>query len=290
MELEAQLVRDQQQVIAATNNYQLALLNLKNLLLFEADEAIVLEEIDVERVPIDASILELSLQEVYAVALGYQPSIKADSIDLKVAELGKEINEGRLMPSLSIGGSLTTNFSSLGKRISGQEEVFNDIPIIINGMMVDVGFPGTEFAFENNPYFNQLDENIGYGIGATLRLPIYNNNVARSNVERSDINIKQVRIQNEINKQTLKSTINSAMAQAIAAQQSYLAAEKSVLAQEATLANLDKRLQAGSANNFDFISAKNNLSISENSLIQSKYDYIFKLKVIDYYLGKPLKL
>ena len=289
LELEAQLVRDEQQIILSKNNYDLALLNLKNLLRLDVDESIDLEIVDVDAVPIDESILDKSLPEVYDIALTYQPSIKADSIDMKVAELDKKINKGRLLPSVSLGGSISTNFSSLAKQLVGQEDFINDVPVIINGMTVDVGFPGVNPLFDDTPYFDQVNNNLGYGVGLTLRVPIYNNNVSRANVERSEINIKQVRIQNEINRQNLKSTIYSAMSQARAAKQSYLAAKKSVSAQEVSLANLEKKLLAGSANNFDFINSKNNLSIAENSLLQSKYDYIFKLKVIDYYLGKPLK-
>ncbi len=290
LELEAQLFRDEQQIIGAENNYILAILNLKNLLRLNPDETLTLEKVDLSRVPIDESVLDMSFNEVYSVALGYQPSIKADSIDLQIAEIDKKIQEGRLRPSLGVGGSISTNYSDLSKDVVGTEDVVTQVPIIINGLETEVGFPGTQPILDNTPYFDQLDNNLGYGFGVTLSFPIYNNYSARLNVERSGINIQKVQVQNEINKQNLQSTIQSAVAQARAARQSFLAAGKSVVAQQASLSNLEKKLAAGSANNFDFINAKNSLSISENSLLQSKYDYIFKLKVIDYYLGKPLKL
>ena len=290
LELEAQRVRDEQQIVIAENNYQIALLNLKNLLLIDEGEEIELQSVNLDLVPIDETILHMPLQEVYEIALSYQPSIKADSMELMAIELDEKINKGRLYPSVQLGGSISTNYSTLAKRVIGSEDIINDVPVVINGMTVNVGFPGTDPVFDDTPYFDQLDNNLGYGFGLSLTLPIYNNYAAQLNLDRSEINTKQVRNQNELNRQNLKSTIQSAVTQARAARQVFLAAQKSVIAQEASLANLEKKLNAGTANNFDFINAKNSLNISENSLVQSKYDYIFKLKVIDYYLGKPLKL
>ncbi len=290
LELEAQSARDQQQLINSENTYEIAILNLKNLLLIDVGESINLKKLDPNLVEIDDAILDMPLEEVYYRALNYQPSIRADSMDLIAADFDTKISEGRLLPSLSIGGSVSTNFSSLSREVVGAEDVINTTPVVINGMSVDVGFPGTNFLFDDTPYFDQLDNNLGYGFGLTLSLPIYNNYASRINVERSEIGFKQVHTQNEINRQTLKATIQNAVAQARAAREVYLAAQKSVGAQENSFNNLEKKLAVGAANNFEFITAKNNLSISENSLTQAKYDYIFKLKVIDYYLGNPLKL
>jgi len=290
LELEAQLARDEQQIINAENSYQLAILNLKNILLIPVDDSITLERVDPDLIEIDDAILNKSLGEIYREALIYQPSIRADSLDLLSSNFDKKIAEGRALPSLSLGGSLSTNYSSLAQRVAGVEDVTNNVPLVIAGNVVDVGFPGQNRIFEDAPYGSQIGNNLGYGFGMTLSLPIYNNLNAKLNIERAELGILQTRNRNEINKQNLKATIQNAVAQARAAKKAYAASIKSVDVQRISLENLEKSLAAGRANNFDFISAKNNLNIAENSLVQSKYDYIFKLKVIDYYLGNPLKL
>lgn len=290
LNLEAQLVRDEQQVISAQNQYELALLSLKNALLMDIDEALDIEPINLAQLAIDEQILDMPVSDVYSMALSFQPGIKADSIDYEVAKYDKKISEGRLMPTVSLGGSLSTNYSNLAQKVTGSDLVYNDLPIIINGNTVDVGFPSQSPRLANTPYSEQLENNLGYGFGVTLQVPIYNGNSARLNVERSTLAMRQRENQQKINQQALKANVLTAVTQARLAKQTLLASEKSVEAQQINLTQTEKSMKAGRANNFDFLTAKNNLSVAENNLLQARYDYIFRLKVIDFYLGKPLKL
>lgn len=290
LNLEAQLIRDEQQVIAAKNNYELAMLNLKNALLFDIDEPLEIQALDPMQIALDEKILEKSVNEIFLIARTFQPGLKADSIDYEVAAIDKKINEGRLLPSLSFGGSVSSNYSNLAKEVTGSELVYNDIPVLLNGTTVDIGFPSQTPQFGDVSYADQLNNNLGYGFAFSLQVPIYNGNSARLNVQRSDLAMKQRANQRALSEQVLKANVLTAVTQARSAKQAVMAGEASVKSQRINLENTQKSMLAGRANNFDFITAKNNLSVAENNLLQARYDYIFRLKVIDFYLGNPLKL
>jgi len=88
----------------------------------------------------------------------------------------------------------------------------------------------------------------------------------------------------------LKSDVYVAYADAKAAYQKFLAAQNSVSALERSFEYVTKKFNLGAANTLEYSTASNNLLAVQSELIQSKYDYIFKLKVLDFYLGNPITL
>jgi outer membrane protein len=91
-------------------------------------------------------------------------------------------------------------------------------------------------------------------------------------------------------RQQLKNDIQTAIANARSAKRQLAAAEKTLEAQTNAYANTEKRYSIGAANTFEMTTAKNNLDIAQNDLTVAKYDYLFRLKIIDFYLGKPITL
>lgn len=290
LEYEAQLLRDAQEITLSENNESLALINLKNLLVLPANTDLQLQKIDIESISVDENRLAQSTEAIYQMALRTQPGIFADSLDLASVELDRSIAQAQLLPTLGLSAVLSTNYSSLSKRAISTNTIYTDIPVIINEMELNVGFPSTQVTLGSNPYFNQLNENIGYGIGLGLRIPIYNNLTARTSVERADVAIKQQKNQNDQNKQQLKNDIQNTMTQARAAYASWQAAQKSLVAQRASLRNIEARVEAGGSSHFELITAENNVRVAENALLQAQYDYIFSMKVLDYYMGIPIEL
>jgi outer membrane protein len=287
----AQIALDEQDIVQNQNNYEINMLNLKQLMLLEPGYPM-----EIEKPIIDINSIEpyetYMFDAVYGKALSSQPNIRASELRLKSAELDVQIAEGASYPTLSIGGSLGSSYSNLGKMATGFRS--DKVPIdgaYLNGesvlLEVTESFPT---GFEITPYFDQIDNNFGYGFSAQLNIPIYNNYNTKSNVERSKLNIISTQLNNEQVKQTLKTNIQNALASARAARESLDAAERSLEASEIAYQNTQKRYELGAVNTFDFINSKNRFDQAQVSLTIAKYEYIFRAKVIEYYLGRGLQL
>jgi outer membrane protein len=208
------------------------------------------------------------------------------------AQLGEEIAKANLYPSLSLGGSIGTNYSDLDQRILRFETVRVATPgVFINGesaiFEVDQDFP-TEF--ETTPVFDQFDNNLGYGVSLSLNIPIYNNRSARSAIDRAKLSTMQQQNTGEQIRQTLKADIQNALAAARAAREALDASERAFDAAEIAYQNADRRFALGTINNYDLLSARNRLDAARVNRTIAKYDYLFRAKVIEYYLGRGLTL
>ena len=110
------------------------------------------------------------------------------------------------------------------------------------------------------------------------------------NVERAKINLYNTQIQNEQIRKNLKQTIYRAHTDVVAAAASYRASQLNVNALEKVFENTEKRFNVGSATSLDFNTARDNLINARSTLLRNKYDFYFKLKVLDFYQGKPISL
>jgi outer membrane protein len=287
----SQLAVDEQSLITATNNIESNLLALKQHMLMEPDFPLV-----IDRPVIDITNLEplenQSFEVVYETALTNQAQIKAAELRQEANELGIGIAKAGRIPSLSFGGNLGTNWSNLGKAPTGYyTERITQPGVYIDGnpalFQVDEIIP-TNYA--DVPYAEQLDQNLGYGWGATLSIPILNNYSAQASVERAKINVINADIETEKIKQTLKTNIQNALASARAARKALEGAEVSAKAAQIALDNADRRAALGSISNFDYLSTRNRRDAAENNLLIARYDYYFQIQVIEYYLGRGIRL
>ena len=287
LNIEAQIALNEQNILAAENTIATALLNLKQLLRINKDIDVIIPDGDI---PLRSDPDMLTMEEVFTSALNTQPSIKAATLDLESALIGVDIAESALKPTLNAGGSVGTNYSNKGVFIDGTTRVIDQQMIIFNGAETTIGFPVDIPNFKNQPYFDQIQDNLSYGVGVNLNIPIYNNMVNRSNVERAKLNIETTELTNLQLKDNLKIQVMQALVDARTAKLQVKASQKSYDAQTAAFANTKRRYDLGGINTYDYIDAKNQLDIAQLNLVISKYDYIFKSKVIDFYMGYPLKL
>jgi outer membrane protein len=289
LNIVAQIAGDQQAIIQAENAVAVNYLNLRQLL--ELDPAInmTIQRPDIE-IPTDADSDLYTEREVYATALGILPSVRAGDLRVESANLGVDIARSGVFPTLSVGGSLSTNFSDRGLRIDGFQDIINFTDVIIENQTVEVGFPGQQPLTSPNPYFAQLGDNFGQSLGVTLQVPIFNQNQNRINIERARLNVINAELQNRQTRQQVQTDVQNAVTNAKAAKRSYQAAQLSVDAAEAAYNNAQKSYDLGAINTLEFTTARNTLDQARVELIRAKYQYFFNLKVVDFYLGKPLKL
>lgn len=289
LDIQAQLASDMQGQTTTRNTLDLAFLNLKLLLQLDPDTEMKLDRPTVV-VPAEASPENLTLMPIYNEALGNQPQIRAAELNRQSAEIGVDIAKAARYPSLSIGGGISSNYSTLALRQTGTEIVQSTQEVKVNGVPVEIETEYEVPIVGKNPYFNQISENLGQNIGLSLQVPIYNNRQVALSIERAQLTVLQQDIALEQEKQQLKSDIQSAIANVRAARQQWEASQKTFDAAKAAYENADRRFQLGAINAFEFVTARNNLNIAENNLVISRYDYLFKWKIVEFYEGKQIGL
>lgn len=242
-----------QNVITQENALDIALLNLAQLL------QVSVENFDIA--PLDVkkpttSLIYANSSSVYEKSLEIMPEITRAKLAIENADLDIKISESFYMPSISASAGLSTNY----------------------GYNLKSG-PDT-------PFFNQLDDNLGYGVGFNISIPIFNRFQTKNNVAKSKINknIFETRLESE--KLALKQTIEQAFLDVKTALKTYEAAEISLQAQQEAFKNAQERYNFGAVTLFDFDQVRTRLVNAQATMIRSKYDAIFKTKVLQFYTGE----
>ncbi len=291
LDLNAQIASDELNIINAQNNIELAELRLIQLLnLTNANPAnfsIVVPEIPNP----DQSVIGFNAEDVYATASDRMPEILRTRLRIQSATRNIEIARGAYYPSLSLVGSVSTRYSSGNSLISfGNTTVGRPIGFIDPAMSQELILYSPQQNEVKYPYFDQLQDNVGQFIGINLNVPIFNGFRVRNNVQLSKIGLRNAEISSDIAKNELKQTIAQAYTDAVGAQKRFVAARKQLEAFEQAYKNAEIRLNNGLINNVDFNVARNNLVKAQSDIIQAKYDYTFKLKILDFYQGKTITL
>ena len=294
LDLVARLAQDRQQLIVAENNLQINLINLRQLMQLPVDREleIVVPEVVLPTEDPD----DIVYQQVYAKALNTQPRVLAAEYRLESAAYGDELARANMFPRLSLFAGLNTNYSSLaGDFIPVGIQVNDPVPVqaTIGGVTQDILLASTSpasFDFDRFPYLTQLENNFGYNVGLSLQVPIYSNGRNRTNIELARLNEAQAQFGILEAKQQIQTEILRAIADARAAKQQYEASQASVAALQLALDNTERRLQLGAANTIDYTLAREQLTQAQAELVRAKYDFVFRMKVIDFYEGKTLTI
>jgi outer membrane protein len=290
-DLKAQLANEEVNVTSSDNNYQIALLTLKQLL--------NLDTFNISKPNVDVmnnELAALSVQNIYESALKNQHSIKASNYNLLAAEKSLDIAKGRVSPTLSATGSLGTGTSGLDKNIDavnfvGYEQTPYFVADDINNptVIAPVYQPKTEVITSKKPFADQFKDNVNKSIGFTLSVPIFNGLQTVTGVKNAKLNALNAKYSQDLNEQNLYKTIAQAYANARAALNKYNANKSSVEANEQSFYYAQQKYNVGAISTFDYNNAKTRLQNAQGNLVQAKFDYVFKLKVLDYYQGKELK-
>lgn len=289
----AQIAREEQAAVAARNSVDLAYLGLKQLMQLEPDYDLHIEH-PVFEIPADVNPENYSLQPVYTTALETQPNVKAAEFRIKSAEEGIPLAKSAYYPTLTLFGSLSSNYSSqsldFGHGVLKESKLSDPVFIRINDTDVPVQQYINIYDYPKTPYFKQVDQNFGQGVGVQIHIPIYQNGRIRLNVERARLGLLNAQLQQNQTHQQLKNDIQTAIANARSARQQLDAAQKTFESMQAAFSNTEKRHNLGAVNTLELTTAKTNLDNSENDVIVARYDYLFKLKILDFYQGKALRL
>ncbi|GAB5540118.1 MAG: TolC family protein [Salibacteraceae bacterium] len=285
-DLEAQLASDVANQTQRKNDYQLSLLQVKQLLMLPADETLSLEK---STEGFDEETVLVSVPSVYAQAEQNMPEIKRAQMSIQQWENQIKVSKSGYYPSLTLSGSIGTGYSGLRTEPTS----------ITPGSPVQIGATESgEFVFaptfdtevQRVAFGTQLSDNFNQFVGLSLNVPIFNRGGVYTSVQRSRINQERAEIQLDAEKRDLRQRIESAHADAVAAKQTVVANEKAVEASRRAFEFSEIRFENGALNVIDFNNAKNNLQAAEARLSRAKFDYLFKTMVLEFYLGQPLSM
>ncbi len=283
-DVEAQLANDELNVINAKNNLELNLLALKQIMNLPAQQNI---EIIRPEININAEILtQYTADDIYNIAQKTQPSVKSREYQLKSYEYMLKANRGKRMPTLNVSASLATGYSGLAKRIIGyqtQIDTLGNIPgfgPLVYSQQVPV--------LEKTPFLQQYKDNFNKVIGFSLNVPLFNGLAVHTSVKNAQLNVLNAKYNFDLNNQNLYKTIVQAYTNAQAAVSKYQASQKSFDAAKVAYEINENKYQQGALSYFDYSVSKNRMLSAQLNLLQSKYDLFFKLKILEFYAGKPL--
>ena len=252
---EATLSRDLQSVTVAENNYELALLNLSQLLQVDFNG------FDVEVVEIDNPSAELLYKDVTPIlnyALQNRSEIKVAEKNIESAALSTEISKSGFYPNVSVGYGFGSN----------------------------VFF--TNLTDTEDTFLNQLNDQKAHSFRVSVNVPIFSGYQNKTAVAKSRIQEENAKLGLEQAKLSLESNIQRAFTDAKSAYRAHEAAKASLESQQLAFDNAQERYNIGVMNAFDLEQSRLRLVNAESSLINAKYDFVFKTKVLDFYLGKPI--
>ncbi len=285
----SQIAVDEQALIQAENAVSLNYLSLKQILLLDPAQELVIQRPEIT-IPVDADPDRFAPNEIFTGALGLQPNIEAGEKRMESAKIGVDLAKAALYPTLNFFGGLSTNYSSVSRQIDGYITQNFKQTVLFNGQQVDFEIPQQVPLFSDNPYFNQLSENFGQSLGVSLSIPIYNNHRNKISVERARLNMVTQEVALEQTRQNLKTSIDRAIADARAAKRSLDAAQRAVDASAAAFDNAQKRYDVGAINSLEYQTARNTMEQSKIDLVRARYQYFFNLKLVEFYQGKKITL
>jgi outer membrane protein len=293
MDQRAQVATNELNVVTAENNLLLAILVLKQVMQLPANEPF---DIDIPDFVIGKRLdPSENSNDIYQVALTTLPEIKSVEIREEGARMNEKSARGRFQPSLTANFSFNTNFSSAAQNRS----VFDFINIpptaigtvqnsptdtVLSFSQTTLGRIGTE----DNGLAEQLGTNRNGFVGIRLNIPIFNNRQTRLSVQQARISRENASIQKTDVETVLRQTIEQSYFDVVAAEKTYYARQKQVEALEESFRVTEKQYNLGAVNSVDYQVISNNLNVAKSDFVRSKYDLIFKGKILDFYQGKPL--
>lgn len=296
LNLEAQVATNELNVVNNENTLTLSLLQLKQALQLPASTQM---DVLAPELSIEDLVLDQNSQEVYETAKATMPEVKSADLRVRSASYGFRAAKGNIYPRLSLNGGINSNYSSANDvprlvDITGFNQVEREIGFFMSG-----GSTVPVFGYSNVPvgtlsdgygYRDQLQDNIFRSVTVSLQIPLFNGLQTRASVRRAQITQRTAEINQKQVNMTLRQNVETAFNDALAASKSYNATLRNVQAREEAYRITTQRYEAGAANYIDYQVAENDLFQAKSDLTRTKYNFIFRKKLLDFYQGKPLGL
>jgi len=255
LNMKSQYASDKASLIASQSDLRIGLVSLMQLMNMPASSAFDIVDPDIESLLFQKTETDASM--VYNVALGLQPGLKTAELDLESAELDIILAKADALPALSLTGGINSWYSSTQTGISLGEQISRQI----------------------NP-----------NLGLTLSIPIYQRKKVKNNIKQAEIQYENYQYNLVDIKNDLRKAIEQACTDAMTTQSLFDSNSEQLEAEQESYRLAEEMFAQGLVNSVDYLTSKNNLTAAENKLTQSKYNMVLQNRIVNYYLGDPIKL
>jgi len=279
-----QSTRDESQIIIAKNNLKEAILDLAKLLNIDLDTNSnfqnILGLVGSEKYPYSADdVFEQSLQNL--------ATFKSKEYRIDAADTGVKVAKSNFYPEISLFGQLNTNYSSLANlyTATGTQIVETGDFVAISNQEFPVLRNETQFESTTIDYNDQFNNNLNSVVGISMRIPILNSFRAKNIVKIQKIQLDQSVIELENTKLLFKQSIEQAYNNMESSYDRYFIQLQQVDAYNESFRVNEVRFENGVSNIVDYITSKNNMDIAQLNLNKNKYEYLLRVKILEYYRG-----
>jgi len=279
LEMEAQLATEQVQVVNAENSLRSAYLNLIQLLdlSHETDFRVEIPDIQVDTI----GFLGASVDQLYQVSQSL-PEIRIGESSLLQREYQLRVTKGQRYPSLSISAGVSSSYVPDYKVLNSQSPPDIDLSDSFGRAANDL--------YRSPSFFEQLNDKRNTYLGLSFSIPILSGRTISTNIRNAKLGVQQAQLDMKNRQQILYKNIQQANNDAISAFQRYKATLQNVKSMEESFRYVQQKLDVGLLNGTDFTVAKTNLFRVQSDNLQAKYQYVFQLKILDFYKGIPITL
>jgi outer membrane protein len=287
LEIQAQYASEELNLINAENQLNLSLLNLQQILDLPVDTAF---DVSVPELPEpEDTMIVINATEVYRIAEQEMPEIRSAELSVESSEKGLKIAESGRYPSLRFSANYSSGYSDIRQKVVEVNTTQLPVGETTGGEAV-LSYPTDIPVYGKYPFFEQVRDNLSAGVGVGLSIPIFNGWEVNTNVANARIALENARLELQSRKNTLYANIQQAYADALAALKKFTASEQALISMQESFKYTEKKFEVGLVNTVDYNASKNQLTATQSDLLQAKYDFIFKTKILKFYKGEPITL
>lgn len=281
-DLQGQIAADYSYMAESQNQLEIEIINLNSLV--NAEEEITVASLDQN---LDIKKYPYSANEVYLQALEVFPSVKASDFNLKAAEKGVAVALSQYSPEISFFANLNTNFSSAARIFNetGTSIMETGDFITIDNQNFQVFSEQSNFTKEKISYNNQFDNNLNSSVGVAVSVPIFNGFKAKNNVALEKIKREEAKISVDKTKLDLKQSVKQSYNTMQTSFERYRLLQEQVEAYKESFRINEIRFNNGVSNSVEYLISKDNLENAEINLANVGYEYLLRVKVLEYYRG-----
>jgi len=289
LDIKASVASDKQRLIAAENALLISKLSLAQLLRIEDFQSFDIseEQLDV----FDSVIMNESPNAVIEKAKETRTELKIAESNLEIAKKDISIARGAYLPSIVGFYSFNTRAAYFDRIVGFQPNTTNPTSVI--GFVDGTGQAVLQPNFSpilGGPLsvWEQFDNNKGQNFGVQMNIPIFNGFATRNNLQRSKVAFERAKLNYDQQNLDLERNVYTAFTDTKAAKESYEAALQTLEARTLSFNYAKDRYEVGLMNVFDFNQAQTLLVNAQSEVLRTKYDYIFRTKILEFYFGIPL--
>jgi len=286
----AQQAADQSSVVSAENGVTIANLALAQLLQLSGDEADNLEVAPPSDDLLEATQLPLSADAAVAFALNAFPDMKAAELQVTDAYLGLDLAKAQRMPRINGSYSVGSGYSQ-NRQTLVSDPITQDVTIeTVEGILLTTPVVIQDGEFATMSFQDQFTNNLNQSIFFSLSLPIFNGFGVETNIDRAQVDVLSAQLAKEQTSQNLTQTVEQSWADARAAQRTFEANDRALEAATLAMTNAEARFEAGAISALEYADARTRLDNARINALRTQYDFVFKTRILDFYLGRPLSL